>query len=71
MTVAFKEPISNDRLTRKVDWEGGIIAALDYGIRSEQIADPEIAALWHEAEAIYDALAPVLLDLDRRMRKAA
>jgi hypothetical protein len=54
-----------------VDWEGGIIATLDYGIRSEQIADPEVAAMWHEAEKIYDELAPVLVELDRRMRDAA
>jgi hypothetical protein len=69
--VAFTEPITNDRLARKVDWEGGIIATLDYGIRSEQIADPEVAAMWHEAETIYDKLAPVLVELDRRMRDAA
>jgi hypothetical protein len=29
-------------LAHKVSWEGRILAALEYGIRSEQISDPAL-----------------------------
>lgn len=44
-----KTVYSNEDLAAKVEWEGGVIDALDYGIRAEQIADPQLAALWQKA----------------------
>jgi hypothetical protein len=46
-------------LADKVEWEGGVFAALRYGIRSEDIADDEVAALWAEMEDLYLAITPI------------
>lgn len=47
----------------KVDWEGGIVAALEYGLRSEALAVPDgdplgddLRRAWSQLEAKYDAL---------------
>ena len=59
-----------DMLARKVGWEGGILATLDYGISSDDIDDPEIAALWAELERLYRGMAPIMGTIDRRIRAA-
>ena len=58
------------RLAHKVGWEGGILATLDYGIRSDDIDDPEVAALWADLEQLYLRMAPIMGALDRRIREA-
>jgi hypothetical protein len=60
--------MSNSRLATKVDCEGGVLRAITYGMRSEQIADPEIAALWSQAEKAYAGLEPVIREIERRLR---
>lgn len=62
--------MNNERLATKVDWEGGVLAAIIYGIHADQIADPEVAALWREAEKAHAVLEPTLRDLERRLRAA-
>lgn len=48
-------------LAAKVDHEGGLLeAAFGYGIRSGDIADDEMRALWIELETGYQAIAPVI-----------
>ena len=51
-------------LAAKVEYEGGTFAALEYGIRSDDIADPEIAALWRDLEERYQALSPICQKID-------
>ena len=51
-------------LAAKVEYEGGTFEALKYGIRSSDIADPEIAALWHDLEERYQALSPICWKID-------
>jgi hypothetical protein len=57
-------------LATKVRWEGGIMSALEYGIRSEEIDDPELAALWRRMEVLYDQLRPSIVATDRLLRAA-
>ncbi len=57
-------------LAHKVDWEGGVVSALEYGIRSDEIDDPELATLWRRMEDLYDQLRPSI-DLTDRMLRAA
>ena len=57
-------------LAQKVHWEGGIVATLEYGIRSDEIDDPELAALWRRMEKLYDELRPALDITDRMLRAA-
>ncbi len=59
------------RLAKKVDWEGGIEDAIRYGIRSAQIADPELAEIWRELERLYSQVEPKLRLVERRLREAA
>jgi hypothetical protein len=58
-------------LAHKVQWEGGVLGALQYGIQSDQIADPELARAWAEIERLYGQLAPKVADLERRLERAA
>lgn len=58
------------RLAAKVAWEGGLVATLDYGVRSDDIDDPETAALWRELEHLYDEMTPLMAQLDLRIRRA-
>jgi hypothetical protein len=70
VTMDSRSKLSLRRLADKVGWEGGILAAIDYGIRSEDIADPEVAALWAKIEGLYDQMTPALGRLDVRIRRA-
>ena len=45
-----------EQLADKVHWEGGVYAALEYGLRSEDIEDPELASLWRRMEELHDEL---------------
>ena len=45
-----------------VDWEGGILASLEYGITSDQIEDVAVRELWMELEGLY---GPVRILVDR------
>lgn len=54
-----KTKMSLEDLNYKIDWEGGVSDAMEYGIHSTDIEDEELAALWYEAEqqfTIFDAL---------------
>lgn len=35
-----------EAVARKVRWEGGIVGALDYGLRASDIGDPALAVAW-------------------------
>jgi hypothetical protein len=73
-----REMMNARELARKVEWEGGVLGALEYGIRSEEVDDPELATLWHRMETIYEQLRPsirlanqLLSDARRRPTMAA
>lgn len=40
-------------LRSKIDWEGGVLPALEYGIRDDDIDDEELAESWAELSASY------------------
>jgi hypothetical protein len=48
------------RLALKVEWEGGVLAALEYGIRATDIEDAEIRVAWETVERAYRALTPLV-----------
>lgn len=51
--------MSNEQLAQKVRWEGGLIAALEYGITQDAIEDAETAIAWTDLAAAYDAFSPL------------
>ncbi len=44
---------TNGEVASKVDYEGGIFEALQWGLRSEDIKDTDLADLWSELEDLY------------------
>jgi hypothetical protein len=63
--------MDQDALAKKVRWEGGLWAALEYGIRAEDIADPELATLWAKLERIFSEFAPLVEEATSRLDVAA
>lgn len=57
-------------LADKVHWEGGIVSALEYGICSDEIDDPELGALWRRLEGLYEQMRPAIVATDRLLRVA-
>ena len=46
---------SREAVAGKIEWEGGIFEALDYGIKTEDMpeGDTELAEAWRELSAAY------------------
>lgn len=44
---------SRSDLAAKVDWEGGIFEALEYGITADEMPDDELRVLWADLERRY------------------
>lgn len=69
--MADSKKLSNDRLAQKIRWEGGLLAALDYGITAKDIEDPEVAKLWRRLERSYGTLSPLIDEATERLGVAA
>jgi hypothetical protein len=63
--------IDKKTLRRRIRDSGGVVAALDYGVRSEQIDDPRLATAWGEAERLYTDLSRAVSRIQRELRTAA
>jgi hypothetical protein len=59
------------RLAEKVEWEGGVFATLRYGVRSEEIDDEELRALWAQMEEHYLAITPIATQITIRLKNVA
>jgi hypothetical protein len=47
-------------LDAKIDWEGGIDSALDYGVKiHEYDVSSELEAAWYEMEDAYEAFSDI------------
>lgn len=69
-----KRRLETREVADRVRGYGGIIEAIESGIGSGAIADPELAAVWNAIEKRYAALRPSLLVASRMIvasRKAA
>ena len=70
MAVLVSEPLTRNRLAEKVAWEGGAFDALRYGIRSNEIADSDLAELWREMETLYEKISPIAWRIESLLQKA-
>jgi hypothetical protein len=54
---------SREELANKIEWEGGIFEALDYGIRSDDMpeGDTELVEAWRDLAVAYASVS-VLAD---------
>lgn len=57
---------SNKEVADKVNWEGGIVPTLEWGLLHTDISDPTLAALWEELEKI----GPILRQIEEILSNA-
>jgi hypothetical protein len=68
MSSGYK--LSTGRLAQKVDWEGGVLEAIQYGVKAAEIEDPAIARRWKRLEQLWLKMEPDLVTLARTLRTA-
>jgi hypothetical protein len=63
---------SRAALRDKLEWEGGIIEALDYGIRSTDmpLGDEELNEAWGKLAAAFQALRPLAAAVEKLLDAA-
>jgi hypothetical protein len=66
--ASVAEQMDRERLAAKVEWEGGVLATLDYGLRSDDIADPELRQAWADVESAYRAMTPLVQRVTRLLK---
>lgn len=71
MSGTDREQLDRRRLADKVAWEGGVFATLRYGVRSEDIEDEGLKALWAEMEQHYRAITPLALRIAAALEECA
>ena len=54
-----------EELASKVEWEGGVEGALDYGVTSDDIEDPQLSALWAKATEAHAVLQYIVADINK------
>lgn len=54
-------------LDRRVRQHGGILEAIEWGIRSDGIEDPELATVWRGIEALYEEMRRSLVVASRML----
>lgn len=57
MSERFK---SRTELIGKIDWEGGILESLDYGVHADSMPDVELEQAWAAMEVKYRELEGLL-----------
>ena len=59
--------LDTEALDRRVRQHGGILEAIEWGIRSDAIEDPELATVWRGIEAHYEEMRQSLLGASRML----
>lgn len=65
-----KPTMTRRQVRDKVEWEGGVVSTLNYGLRAEDIEDPKLASLWSEAQQIQSELSSVVAEINQSLRAA-
>lgn len=61
--------MSPQEFASRVDWEGGVLGALLYGLRSEDLsnADPALRTAWQSLEVAWDSFQPWLAKVQAQL----
>jgi hypothetical protein len=54
--MTTRQRLDTRALDRRVRQHGGILEAIEWGIRSDAIEDPELATVWRGIEAHYEEM---------------
>lgn len=57
------EPMTPEDFAAKVNWEGGVMDALAYGLKPSDAPEGPIRDLWTQAHALWEQLDPIRYDL--------
>ena len=60
-----------DLLASKIRWEGGVLATLAYGLRPEDIGDPELRLAWARLQQAHAKIRPLIRDFEELLRSPA
>lgn len=64
MSILF----TRQEFASKVDWEGGIFGALDYGLTEHGLdRDSDLYELWADLRKKYEALAPLVSRVEKEL----
>lgn len=73
-SIATPSQLDTRALDQRVRQHGGILEAIEWGIRSDAIEDPDLATVWRGIEAHYEDMRRSLLVASRMLatgRRAA
>ena len=66
--------MSESEFAAKIEWEGGILAALEYGLRQDDLESPNcpLGERWHEAQRIFrEKLQPAIAEIEELLPEEA
>lgn len=64
------EPMTAAYFAKKVDWEGGILEAVDYGLKPEDAPEGPLRDAWAELVAQYALIEPIMRKVQRALDDA-
>jgi hypothetical protein len=59
----------SDLLAHKINWEGGVLATLDYGLRPEDIEDQQLRTAWAELRELYARIRPLVKSFEQLLHE--
>ena len=69
--MTTSKSIDRNELRDLVRMYGGVLGAIEYGVRSDSISDPELATAWQRVEERYQEIRPNLTVLGTMLKTAA
>lgn len=61
--------MTKQEFVSKIEWEGGVLAALEYGLRSEDTDDIELSILWQKIVDLYSQVKSQLREIESIYQK--
>lgn len=57
---------NRDAVRLKIEWEGGVFEALDYGLNASDMpeGDQELMNAWSDLEVAWNAMQPLIIRVD-------
>jgi hypothetical protein len=59
------EPMTESAFASKVEWEGGILEALDYGLKPTDVVKGTVREAWTRLYQLWQQIEPIVEEVDR------
>lgn len=56
----MEDLMTEEEFAGKIEWEGGVLEALSYGLKWESCEPGELRTMWKSLQAAYDGIHPLL-----------